>query len=423
MLEKYLETIANKLKNGIKVFLCPASLETVLVTKMLREQFSVLPTGFCDNDVKKHNKNINSFPELKVFSFDDALTDKTSEFFVVSPFHSAEIIGNLTLERNVAPSRIINYQPVEKKKTCARFAQNWIIQDNHFVCCCIENYKPKFDNQNRDVVCGVDYIDKIRKNLIDGKIELPKCCKDCFSNKDVYIYTSRKLNSFNFSFKGWCNYKCDYCSAHHPNMKDYNNKFALEEYLIEFEKCSILNDVFSVLYAVGEPTLNEKRFSLYKHCEEKQYFLDVFSNCSVMDKTLFELAHKSPVIIRKSVDAGTPETYAKIKGIDCFSKMIKNIKRYSQAPFFTLNPKYLFVPGINDDEANVKEFVKICSELNVDFVTPVFSILDSKYFDSVKAKEMFGFLVEELSNNNIFTANVDTLYSENYHKLYVESFG
>ncbi|MCL2218287.1 MAG: radical SAM protein [Chitinispirillia bacterium] len=423
MLLDYLEAIAGRLKNNIKVWFCPASFETILAAKMLREKFSVLPAGFCDNDIKKHNKSINSFSGLKILSYDDVLADEASEFFVASPFHSAEIIGGLTLERGVSPSRIINYQPVEKRKTCARFAQNWIVEDKNFVCCCIEEYKPKFDNQNLDVVRGIDYIDKMRNDLIDGRIELPEGCKGCFNNKDVYIYASRNLTSFDFSFKGWCNYKCDYCSANHPDFKGYNNRFALEEYLVEIEKRGILNDIFSVLYAVGEPTLNEKRFSLYRHCEEKQYFLDVFTNCSVFDKALFELAHKAPVIARKSFDAGVPETYAKIKGINCFSKMLENVRRYSQASFFALNPKYLFVPGINDDEENINEFVKICAELNVDIVTPVFSFLDSKYFDSVRAKEMFGFLVEELSNNNIFTANVDTLYSEAYHKTYVESFG
>ena len=69
----------------------------------------------------------------------------------------------------------------------------------------------------------------------------------------------------------------------------------------------MVNDIFSVLFATGEPTLNEKRFSLYQHCGEKGYYLDIFFNCSVFDQALFDLAHESPVIVRKSFDAGTPE--------------------------------------------------------------------------------------------------------------------
>jgi sulfatase maturation enzyme AslB (radical SAM superfamily) len=419
----WLEAVARRIRNGAKVYLCPASPETVLVAKMLNGKYSCSPFGFCDNDVKKQGKRLNSIGDSTIYSFDEAARDENSEFFVVSPFHSAEIIGNLFYERNIPETRIINFQPIEQKTTCARFAQNWIIEDKKLVCCCIEEYKPRFDNQGLDPKNGIEYIDRTRNDLIDGKTELPKGCRTCFNYKPSYIYKSRKLNSFNFSFRGWCNYKCEYCSANHPDLKGYNAGFSLNEYLIELEERGISNDIFSVLYAVGEPTLNDKRFPLYEHCEEKQYFLDIFSNGSFFDERLFDVAHNSPVIIRKSFDAGTAETYRKIKGVNFYSKVIKNVKKYLTAPYLVLNPKYLFVPGINDDETNVRNFVELCVELNVDFVTPVFSFLDSKYPDSDNAKKMFNLLVTELAGNGIFTANVDTLYSESYHNLYVKSFG
>lgn len=422
MLVAYLEKIAGKLKSGIKVYLCPAAMETLVIAKMLKKQYSICPSGFCDNDTHKHNKYLNAFPDLKIYSFDEVLKEENSEFLVVSPHHSAEIIGQLVFERGVSENRILNYHPIERCKTCPLFAQNWIIEDRDFVCCCIEEYKPRLCNQKLDPQKGVEYLDKTRKGFIDKSIPLPEGCRTCYNYKDCYIYISRKLNSFDFSFRGWCNYKCNYCSSNQPDIHGYNDKFSLEEYLVELEKRDMINDIFSVLFAVGESCLNEKRFSLYDYCEKKQYFLDVFTNCSVFDKNLFELAHKIPVIIRKSFDAGTPETYAKIKGVDCFPKMVDNIRRYMAAPYIALNPKYLFVPEMNDNEKDIKEFVKICVDLKVDFVTPVFSFLNNRYADSSHAKKMFKFLVDELYRNNIFTANVDTLYSEDYHTLYKQSF-
>jgi sulfatase maturation enzyme AslB (radical SAM superfamily) len=397
-------------------------METVIVAKILAREYSVVPTGFCDNDVRKQGKHLNSIPNLKMFSFDEALKDEKAEFLVISPHHSAAIIGTMVFEHKVASERIINFHPIERRKTCALFAQNWIIEDQAFVCCCIEEYKPRFDNQKLDPQKGITYLNKTRLGLINGDIPMPEGCMNCFNNKDSYIYASRRLNSFDFSFRGWCNYKCEYCSSNQPDLKGYNDKFSLEQYLIELEKQDMLNDIFSVLFAVGESCLNEKRFPLYDYCKERQYFLDVFTNCSVFDKSLFEVAQSSPVIIRKSFDAGTAETYARIKGVNCFPKMLENVRQYLTAPYLALNPKYLFVPGINDNEEDVNKFVQICAELRVDFVTPVFSFLDSQYFDSSHAKRMFKLLVDELAANGIFTANVDTLYSENYHKQYSESF-
>ena len=421
MLDQYLETAARRLNEGIKVYLCPASQETVIAAKMLKKRFSVLPSGFCDNDARKQDRYLNSLPELKIVSFDKALEHETAEFLVISPHHSAEIIGNLVFERGISQERILNYHPIERRKTCALFAQNWIIEDADFVCCCVEP-RPKIIHDSPEPQKRVELLTQTRNGLIDGTIPLPTACVNCFHNRESYIYTSRKLNSFDFSFRGWCNYKCEYCSAHHPNRKNYNDRFALEQYLEELEKRDSLNDIVSVLYAVGESTLNEKRFGLYDYCREKGYFLDVFTNCSVFDKALFELAQEDPVIIRTSFDAGTPETYAKIKGVDCWQKMLENVKHYLQAPFLVLNPKYLFVPGINDNEVDVTNFVKVCVDLSVDFVTPVFSFLDDRYVNSNHAREMFKLLVDELASNNIFTANVDTLYSEDYHKAYEESF-
>ncbi len=418
MLDQYIKRIAELLKAKTPVYLAPAAMETVVIAKMLKDQYGVYPTGFCDNDVKKQGKHLNSIPELSIVSFESALKDEQAVFLVCSPHHSAEIIGALVFEKGVAENRILNYHPIEKKKCCGLMAQNWIIQDNGFVCCCMGKESPSFDHRNYNVAEGIENLDFIRKKMIDGTVKVPAKCETCYRNRDSYIYTSRRLNSFDFSFRGWCNYKCQYCSANKPDIKGYNDRFSLEPYLEELEKRDMVNDLFSVLYAVGESCLNEKRFSLYDYCVEKKYFLDVFSNCSVFDDALFQAAHNSPVIIRKSFDAGTPETYYKIKGVKMWDKMLDNVRHYLEAPYFGFNPKYLFVPEVNDNEKDVELFVEICKELKVDFVTLVFSFLADDFYGSEHAKEMFAYLVDLLSKNNIFTASVDTLYSEKYHEEY-----
>ena len=421
MLKDCLSMTAGKLKDGKRLYVCPASLETVLAARMMKNEYHVLPSGFCDNDPRKQGRHLNSLPELEVFSFDRALEDPEAEFLVVSAFHSAEIIGDLTMARGVAPERILNSHPIEKRKTCARFAQNWAIGDDIYSCCCMEG-RPSFPHDALDPEKGVDSIERVRNGLIDGTLPLPEQCMACYQNRDSYIYTSRKLNSFNFSFLGWCNYKCDYCSAHQPDRKNYNDKFYLEEYLTALEKRDMVNDIFSVLFATGEPTLNEKRFSLYQHCGEKGYYLDIFSNCSVFDQALFDLAHESPVIVRKSFDTGTPETYARIKGVNCWEKMLKNVRHYIEAPYLVLNPKYIFMPGINDRKEDVEGFVQVCKELKADFVMPVFNYLDNAYEKSEQTQRMFKYLTDCLAEEGIFTVNGDTLYSESYHKLYQASF-
>lgn len=417
MLNNYLKSVAEKLNSGKKVYLCPASMETLVVAKMLRKIYNILPTGFCDNDSRKQGRFLNSLPELKIFSFDEVENDTNSHFLIVSPHHGTSIMGNLIFERGIPKDKIINYHTLERKKTCLMFAQDWCVTDDYFFFCCVKDH-PCFAQNSLNPSDGVGKFDIMRKAIIDGTQSIPEICVQCYHNKSSYIYKSRKLTSFNFSFKGWCNYKCEYCSAHQPDRKNYNEAFCLEEYLIELEKRNLIDDIFSVLFAVGEPTLNEKRFSLYKYCNEHEFFLDVFSNCSVFDQSLYDTAQTSPVIIRTSFDAGTQATYEKIKGVTCFEKMVQNIRHYNTAPYLVLNPKYLFVPGINDNETDILNFVNLCEDLGVDFVTPVFSFLDNDFYRSTHTQEMFKFLISELTKRNIFTANVDTIFGEKYHEFY-----
>lgn len=97
MLTHYLQKIAETLKSGTKVYLCPAAMETVLIAKMLKNKYAVSPSGFCDNDARKQGRHLNSLPELKIFSFDEALTDESAEFLIVSLHHSAAIMENWCL--------------------------------------------------------------------------------------------------------------------------------------------------------------------------------------------------------------------------------------------------------------------------------------------------------------------------------------
>jgi hypothetical protein len=63
----------------------------------------------------------------------------------------------------------------------------------------------------------------------------------------------------------------DYCSANHPYIKGYNDKFGLEAYLVEPEKRILLNEVFSALKAVDEPTLNKRCFPCTSIAEKKGF--------------------------------------------------------------------------------------------------------------------------------------------------------
>jgi len=74
------------------------------------------PVAFCDRDPNKHGK---TFLGLPVMSFQDA-TERfgdTDIYVTANERHAPDIIGYL-LEDGVKPERIVNYEPVEKRRGC-----------------------------------------------------------------------------------------------------------------------------------------------------------------------------------------------------------------------------------------------------------------------------------------------------------------
>ena len=59
-----------------------------------------------------------------------------------------------------------------------------------------------------------------------------------------------------------------------------------------------------------------------------------------------------------SLDAGTPETFKKIKQRDMFCKVLDNLSKYPVNKT-NLNLKYIFLEGVNDNETDIDGFCEI----------------------------------------------------------------
>ena len=71
-----------------------------------------------------------------------------------------------------------------------------------------------------------------------------------------------------------------------------------------------------------------------------------------------------------SLDAGSRETYKKLKRVDKFEDTIKNLKQYKKhAPNAFYFVKYITVKGINDNEEEENKFLDIMSEIKIPAVS------------------------------------------------------
>jgi hypothetical protein len=109
-----------------------------------------------------------------------------------------------------------------------------------------------------------------------------------------------------------------------------------------------------------------------------------------------------------SLDAGTRETFAKIKGLDLFDKVCDNLVRYSSKGPVRL--KYIILPGLNDNEADIDGFVALCVRLKATAVDVTRELSDMAQFGG-HTIGMIARMLDGLQVSGIKASAMDTAYA------------
>ena len=91
----------------------------------------------------------------------------------------------------------------------------------------------------------------------------------------------------------------------------------------------------------------------------------------MFDESIAQELHDNPLAkINLSIDAGTSETWHKVKGVDNFQHVLNNLKAYRKVSQRAgqIFLKYIVCPGINDSEEDFLSFVNIVKLLDVQYV-------------------------------------------------------
>ena len=97
-----------------------------------------------------------------------------------------------------------------------------------------------------------------------------------------------------------------------------------------------------------------------------------YTNAFLFDEAIAQKLHGDPCSsINLSIDAGTPETWRKIKGFDNFETVLSNLHRYRQ---YSARPgqiilKYIILPDVNDRLEDLSTVVEIAKRLDVRHLT------------------------------------------------------
>ena len=124
------------------------------------------------------------------------------------------------------------------------------------------------------------------------------------------------------------------------------------------------------------------------------------------------------VLLLISVDSGTPQTYSRVKGVgmSALENVKKNLSAYAKASVGIVALKYLFVPGVNDNQEDIDGFIKLCEEVNAMFV-----VVSVDYFSvnniTEHMQDMILRLNTELSERDILCVPYTAWETTEYNKI------
>jgi pyruvate-formate lyase-activating enzyme len=293
-------------------------------------------------------------PEEAVYAFPDAF------FLITSAAYKYQIIGGLLSGGKIAPDRILNYEPVEKRKSCVYLESGIVCFDQKLHYCCSDfgkNASPRIafiGDYDLAVQEFIDYRDKLISDLNRGK---PTPCDGCPYIKADYYAKERRIMQFNHSEGGLCNFDCCYCSSPAKTAKSISDdNIDVIRLLDAFQNRNLLSKDLQTNIACGEICVHPRRSEIY---ERIGGFLNVFcTNASIRDPELIDLLRRGMAGLNVSVDSGTRKTFAAVKGRDLFDKVCENLKLFSSYGMVQL--KYIFLPGKNDNIEDIDGFVSLC---------------------------------------------------------------
>lgn len=248
----------------------------------------------------------------------------------------------------------------------------------------IEDYKGEKIN-------WIELINKrleLRQQFLNGNLH--ENCTNCYeiesfrqNNNELNVLIDRMYISH------WlhCNCGCIYCVHKDETNGEYNKKvkrsknYNLLPVLQDMIKENALSKEATIYITGGEPTvLNEFDKILELLTSYINRPIHVFTSGIRFNKAIYNALKQGKCTVLTSIDAGSKETYQKIKRVHCFNDVKETIKKYASASPTAgenITLKYILLKDLNDNIPEIEKWLFLAKELNVKNVQ-----LDVEYSNS-----------------------------------------
>lgn len=204
------------------------------------------------------------------------------------------------------------------------------------------------------------FIEENKKGIIDPR------CEGCFNlvHKD-WDDDQKYINYLHFNHWTHCNSDCIYCYTSW-DKKNYQKKphYKVMPMLKELFKKKLFHPNGEITFAGGEPTiLNEFDDIINILLKNGVNRITVHSSGIKLSKGIEKGIKEGKLSVCLSADAGSSETFYKVKRVNKFNKFWQNVEKYAQAQPQDKNTlvetKFIIIPGINDNKQEIEKWFSL----------------------------------------------------------------
>lgn len=331
------------------------------------------PDVFSEKDENLHNYQTKLLGKYDVVSLDEALM-RYPDADVWVTYRKANNTARI-LSKKVPPENIHFLEAdLEYRKGCQYLGNFISYRINNFSPCCITGKCPIVRTSGSISERLAQWQDYTTNLIDDIRCGRPNDCQSCHMLKYGFWRKSVRLNEMNFGANqpgDICNFRCVYCFCERTlrSLNNDNDGFTTYEIIKQLSKMPEYDtDDFTVQIANGE-------FCASKHCDnildillQTKWKIELLSNFSIYKEklaTLMSTGRITRAVV--SIDAGTRETFEKIKRADKFERVVENLRNYP-VDKTKLKVKYIFLKDLNDNESDIDGFYKIVKEIGGNIV-------------------------------------------------------
>lgn len=208
-------------------------------------------------------------------------------------------------------------------------------------------------------------------------------CLGCpYLKKDNWEPNKKFIDRVYISHWTYCNSKCVYCFAtEHPEEFHNDRTYSVLPMLKDMIRKKILKPGGDISFGGGEPTILTEFDDIIKLLLDKKFFnLRIHTSGIRYSKILEKGIKEGKINVVVSTDAGSEETYEKIKRVRQYNEVRENIRKYAKvqrnktikvtkevhmAGHLMVGSKFIIIPGVNDTIEEVESWLLANKKSNV----------------------------------------------------------